>query len=302
MGVGWVTDDYIHNFEFDNGVTWLSSWWVPLTVPFIYFGILRLLRAHVEQRGAPYDLNSVVIVHNAFLSIASAALFIALGSELVRMVNASSLFDVYCDDKIMWSSKGPAVFYYYVNYLFKYFELIDTFLLVLRAKPTPFLHVYHHAATLVLCWSQLRAESCLQWTVIIFNLLVHVIMYLYYSLHACGIDVWWKRYLTVFQIIQFVVAVTSCLGGLIPRALWSLGFTWSPACHGEFLWSFFGVGVLASYLVLFVKLYQESYKEGKARAGKAKAAAAAHRPSAHSHSGANGAVLVQNGVNGVKHD
>lgn len=82
-------------------------------------------------------------------------------------------------------------FFYHINYLFKFWELLDTgaavlfphltsvvaaVLLVLRGKPTPFLHVYHHAMTLILCWSQMRAESCMQWIPMIINLAVHVVM------------------------------------------------------------------------------------------------------------------------------
>jgi len=288
-GLSWVTDEYVRTFDFVNGETWLSSWLTPVAVVPLYLATVFAIKEHVKRRGKPYDLNWFVVFHNAILSMGSCILFFALGSELIRMINASSLFDVYCDDKIMWSRRGAAVFFYYVNYLFKFFELIDTFLLALRAKPTPFLHVYHHAATLVLCWSQLRAESCLQWTVIMINLWVHVIMYLYYCLHALGIDVWWKRYLTVAQIVQFVVAIIGCLGGLIPRSLWSLGFTMFPACHGEFTYSFFGVGVLASYLVLFIQMYKQNYKDK--RAASASAAGRAKRPT-HAH-GDNG---TTNGV------
>ena len=42
-----------------------------------------------------------------------------------------------------------------------------------------------------------------------FNSLIHLIMYFYYFMAACGPQfqkyLWWKRYLTTFQIIQFVV-------------------------------------------------------------------------------------------------
>jgi fatty acid elongase 3 len=94
---------------------------------------------------------------------------------------------------------GRIYFYYCINYIFKFWELFDTgtlyaciissfhvlstdtlewsVLLVLRGRATPFLHVYHHASTLILCWSQMRAESCMQWIPMIINLSVHVTMY-----------------------------------------------------------------------------------------------------------------------------
>jgi hypothetical protein len=90
---------------------------------------------------------------------------------------------------------------YYLNYLVKWYELLDTVILVLRKKPVIFLHEYHHAATLFLCWIQLDQHSTVQWVPITINLLVHVVMYYYYTLASLKIHVWWKKYLTQFQIV-----------------------------------------------------------------------------------------------------
>jgi hypothetical protein len=70
-----------------------------------------------------------------------------------------------------------------------------------------FLHVFHHAATAILCFTQLEGEtsvvSCCaltrlpsakltlqQWVVIVLNLTVHVIMYYYYYATAGGAKIW----------------------------------------------------------------------------------------------------------------
>ncbi len=43
----------------------------------------------------------------------------------------------------------------------------------------------------------------LHWVAVVANATVHVFMYYYFSLSALGVNVWWKKFLTGGQLVQF---------------------------------------------------------------------------------------------------
>jgi hypothetical protein len=166
-----------------------------------------------------------------------------------------------------------------MNYLTKYLELLDTVFLVLKKKPLTFLHTYHHGATAVLCYTELMGKTSVSWVPITLNLGVHVVMYWYYFQSARGVRIWWKQYITIFQIAQFVIDIGMmmiCLQRIYARAYFpgfiyfasytyftSTYFPWAPnmgSCQGEEYAAFFGVAIISSYLVLFSSFYSKTYK------------------------------------------
>ena len=102
----------------------------------------------------------------------------------------------------------------YFYYLSKFTELFDTFCFVARKKfnQVSLLHVVHHGIMPMSVWFGVRFVGGGHTTFFpTMNVFVHVVMYLYYMLSAMGPKyrkfLWWKQYLTTFQMLQFVLGM-----------------------------------------------------------------------------------------------
>lgn len=256
---------WMSSFVFKPSVTPLSRPMAPVVAIVLYSAAIAAANAYVSRRGAPLDqeLRMVVAAHDVALSAWSAVLSTALALTLAVEASRLGIFNVYCDPRPhRLSSPHPLVAIYYLNYLTKWYELLDTVLLALRGRPTPAMHVFHHAATLVLCHSQLVDDTAVQWVPILLNLGVHVVMYAYYAAATLGIHIRWKRRLTVAQIAQFAIDVPSCAASLALRLNAENGWGWLSGantwCRGTHRAGVWGTSLLAVYLCLFVDLHRRT--------------------------------------------
>jgi len=259
------------DFDFQPRVTPMStlkeSSLTILTWYIVIFGGRELMR----NRPA-FKLNALFMIHNFYLTAISGTLLALFVEQLVSTVYNHGIFYAICDVKGGWTP--PLVILYYLNYLTKYLELLDTVFLVLKKKPLTFLHCYHHGATAILCYTQLIGLTSVSWVPITLNLMVHVVMYWYYFQSARGIRIWWKEWITRLQIIQFVIDL-----GFVYFASYtyftSTYFPWMPSagkCAGEEFAAFAGMGIITSYLVLFISFYFATYKKDGKRPTSRKAA------------------------------
>ncbi len=210
-----------NDFRFVPGETPMATF--RETAAFIATYYLVIFGGREVMRNRPaMKLNNLFIIHNFYLTAISGGLLLLFAQQLIPGLWKNGLFDGVCGGT-GWSQ--PLLVLYYLNYLTKYLELLDTVFLVLKKKPLTFLHTYHHGATALLCYTQLVGQTSVSWVPITLNLGVHVVMYWYdlltayttreeevlltlpryYYQSARGVKVWWKQYITMFQITQFVL-------------------------------------------------------------------------------------------------
>ncbi|KAF8065390.1 GNS1/SUR4 membrane protein [Lyophyllum atratum] len=181
--------------------TALSTTPVVLETLMAYLAIIFGVKALMTNK-RPLNLTRLFQTHNSICSLGSTILLVLMLEEIAPIICKEGLYSALCAEK-SWTKRLE--FYYMINYYFKYLELLDTVFLAFKKKPIQFLHVFHHFATALLCYWQMNDRPSGAWAVIIPNLAVHVVMYYYFYATTRGAKLWWKKYLTLLQIIQFVM-------------------------------------------------------------------------------------------------
>eukprot|EP00026_Physarum_polycephalum_P011420 Phypoly_transcript_11646.p1 GENE.Phypoly_transcript_11646~~Phypoly_transcript_11646.p1 ORF type:complete len:270 (+),score=26.79 Phypoly_transcript_11646:377-1186(+) len=243
----------IHTFEFIPGKTPLATLPHVIGAVILYLLTLVVLRRVMASRD-PMKLRGLGAMHNLFLSAFSLVALVAILYHFLPIWASRGTFAIGCDPNRDIYTRGPVIFWFYLFYLSKMYEFLDTVLQVLRKKELKFLHVYHHCITLALCWITLVEGNPMQWADITANLFVHVIMYYYYYKTELGVYVWWKKYITTIQIIQFLWDMGWHIGWYM------LKISQPPnTCAGTMFGFHFSNFVIVSFLLLFIHFYYQTY-------------------------------------------
>lgn len=233
---------------------------------------------------APYKVATYglfrlfVLLHNIFLCAYSVWTFFGMLGSFSRTVqkfrlktfDESSLVNfVYavCDAEHGVLQQGPAVrsltLYGWWFYMLKFYEVVDTMIILLKGRPLSLLQSYHHAGAMMCMWSGIRYQLPPIWIFIVFNSFIHLLMYFYFTLCCLKVRVPMivKRVLTSFQITQFV------LGGSLAvfhMFVWysDLATTTYNSCIAtadQMFPIFVNVSYLTPLTLLFAAFYIESY-------------------------------------------
>jgi hypothetical protein len=95
----------------------------------------------------PKSLNTLFQAHNNILSAGSLLLLLLMVEEIFPIYWKNGLFYAMCNEKSWTDRMG---FYYLINYMFKYIELLDTIFLAFKKKPLRDFCLFFHGSVLVL--------------------------------------------------------------------------------------------------------------------------------------------------------
>ncbi|KAG2735054.1 hypothetical protein G9P44_001268 [Scheffersomyces stipitis] len=243
-----------------------------------------------------------VLLHNIFLCVYSVWTFIGMTASIVNTMGvfkgdilptfyASLNRDTYtfkkfelffqsvCDSKqgvfsrIISNDHHNLEVFGWWFYISKFYEVIDTIIILLKGRPSSLLQSYHHAGAMMCMWAGIRFQSPPIWIFVVFNSFIHSLMYFYFSLSCLHIRVptLFKRVLTSMQITQFVVggsiAVLHSFVWIIDTSEYvsedNLRLISCISTPDQALPVLINVAYLAPLTALFAAFYIESYLKRK---------------------------------------
>uniref|UniRef100_A0A671USI5 Elongation of very long chain fatty acids protein n=1 Tax=Sparus aurata TaxID=8175 RepID=A0A671USI5_SPAAU len=228
---------------------------VPVAIIFLIYLSAVWAGPRLMKHRQPVDLKVVLIVYN----FAMVALSAYMCYEFL-VTSWISNYSLLCQP-VDYSTSPLAMRMARVCWWFffsKVIELSDTLFFILRKKDSQvtFLHVYHHATMIFNWWAGIKYVAGGQSFFIgLVNTFVHIVMYSYYGLAAIGPHMqkylWWKKYLTSLQLVQFLLF------------LLHTGYNLFTECDFPDFMNLVVFGYCVTLIVLFSNFYYQSYLNKK---------------------------------------
>lgn len=261
LGLGMGLVAWYHRLMVDlrdprvDGWLGMASLWPTIAICTAYVYIVKVAGPRFMKDREPFQIKSILLVYNFSQTLFSLWMFME-GWGFYMSGNYSWHCEPvdYSDSPVAKRALNLAWFYYFS----KFIDLFDSFFFIARKKfghLSP-LHVVHHSTLPILCWWGPRFVGGGQSGFGPFlNSGVHTLMYLYYLLAACGPSLqpylWWKRYLTTIQLVQFVLVFL--------HAMQPIFFTCDYPVAASLMFAVTGV----QYFILFMAFYRQAYSKAK---------------------------------------
>jgi len=221
---------------------------------FVFFG--RLILPYIMGKKEPYALK---FVYN--LVQVGLCSYMTIEAGLLAYRNG---YSPVCNVAKFQDPTPPMANLLWLFYLSKVLDFADTFFIIVGQKwaQLSFLHVYHHSTIFLVYWANLgiNYDGDVYLTIFL-NGAIHAVMYTYYFVSMHTKDIWWKKYLTMMQLIQFTMMMSQA-GALL--------FVCEQNPSGDMTKLYFVY--IGSLFALFMHFYIKSYTKKPAVSSKKKGA------------------------------
>ncbi|XP_034116496.2 elongation of very long chain fatty acids protein F-like [Drosophila albomicans] len=229
-------------------------WPLGITITAYLIFVLKLGPMLMANR-EPFNLRGVLKVYNLFqiiynIILVLCGLYLLLWSKAYPDLSCIMILPL---DHEMKNIDRIINYLYLLN---KIVDLLDTIFFVLRKsyKQITLLHLIHHVYMPSGCYFFLRLYGFGGHLVLTgtFNSITHTVMYIYYYLSSQNPNIkqsiWWKQYVTIMQMVQFIL--------MFIHSLWTL---MQKECEMPYPLIFIVFFIAGLMLVMFTNFYIKSY-------------------------------------------
>ncbi|XP_011182288.1 elongation of very long chain fatty acids protein F [Zeugodacus cucurbitae] len=187
---------------------------LPMIIVNIFFAVFAFrLGPWLMRNRQPFNLKRILMVYNIFQIIYNTYMTGLSIYLLYWYVDASGGFSCIRHLDNDHPVKNFEIFCAYLCLVNKFIDYMETLFFILRKsfKQVTVLHVYHHImmTSFVYVYITNQGVGGHGATVLMLNALVHAVMYVYYLMSSINPELkkslWWKKYITQMQIVQFVI-------------------------------------------------------------------------------------------------
>ncbi|XP_067617839.1 very long chain fatty acid elongase 7 [Eurosta solidaginis] len=235
---------------------------LALCVFYAYFS--KSLAPRLMAKRKALDLRQILIYYNLFQTVFSAWIFYEYLMSGWWGNYSFKCQPVDYSNSPLAMRMASTCWWYYIS---KFTEFFDTLFFILRKKTehVSTLHVIHHGCMPFSVWMGMKfAPGGHSTFFALLNSFVHIVMYFYYMIAAMGPKyqkfIWWKKYLTTFQMAQFVAIFTHQFQLLFRDCDYPKGFMVWIGLHG------------VMFLFLFSDFYKAKYTNARVRSDAVKVA------------------------------
>ena len=162
--------------------------WLMVTVMIFYLLFVSKFGPKMMKNREPYQLRGPMFVYNTVMVVINFYFFF---QSIEWLDYGRQLSNFKCPDGTDWTDRTMVhIWSFYLYWLTKFLDLLDTVFFVLRKKYSQIsaLHLYHHTTVPILGWMYIwyRYGAPAVNLFALLNSAVHVIMYGYYALAALG--------------------------------------------------------------------------------------------------------------------
>ena len=194
--------------------------------------------------------RAFMVAHNALLCVFSGYVAMYSWPLMIECVQTKG-WDYFHTSPQFWDATK---YWSTIFFISKYYEFVDSWLLVLKGVEPSYLQVYHHTGVVIAMW--LAIQNHCNWIIIMvgLNSFIHTLMYFYYIFSCLGYKSPLAQFLTTAQLTQFVIGI------IFSAYSYFLNVSMENKASLTFMHAY-AIGLI----FLFAEMFQQKYSKKKTK-------------------------------------